>query len=189
MEERYWLRHPSLHGHQGPYSKQELRASLDAKAFPADSYVLLDEGLKEDQRRGSIKWQPAATLLGLLPALDASTPPPPKPKTESDRRQEIAQRQVQRQTRLRYESAYLGLHSMISVLFWVAVIAIILVTLLSAGLPEAATGTIFVRAVVEIIGLYVVAGLARALLDIADCALRRQHDLDEGVPAQRGSQT
>lgn len=174
--ERYRLRHPSLRDLVGPYSLSDLRAAIDAKSFPIDSYVLRDDGQDESALRASPHWRPVTDVLG-LPRPNAPQPPaapPPGPRDEA----------VARLRRLRERTAYGGLRGMIGLIAVVYVVTKCVIALLGlfgiglagdAGAAVEGFGIVVLLAwtCVEVLIVIVVAALAKALLDIADCALAR----------------
>ena len=173
MEERYWLRHPTLHGHVGPYTTAELRAAIESQALPDDSYVLLDEREDELQRQTSTRWRPAWQLLGLEP-----------PATRSSQSSgSIAPAQGdparERLDDTRTNTSYAGLRKLIQIAKVASLIAVLLVPALGilSGNLEWTVATV-VWAVVDVFGVLILAGLAQALLDSADAAMRQlgQHD-------------
>lgn len=174
--ERYRLRHPSLRDLVGPYSLRDLRAAIEAKSFPIDSYVLRDDGQDETALRASPHWRPVTDVLG-MPRPAASQPPaapPPDPRDEA----------AARLRRLRERTAYDGLRGMIgliAVVYIVTKCVAAVLGLFGIGLTEdvgaAAKGfgvvVLLAWTLVEVLVVIAVAALANALLDIADRALAR----------------
>ena len=169
MEERYWLRHPSLSGHLGPYTKTDLHAALASNSFPRDSYVLLDAGQDETSRMTSTKWRPVTELLGLAPPMPpvsrtpVAEPPPPS----------VAE---QARDRVRAESAYGFARGLIRILAGFALVSLLvlaLATLFGGRLDTTTWLAALVAFVLEAIAVIVIAAVLQAILDIADCNLRR----------------
>ena len=160
MEERHWLRHPSLSGHQGPYEKKAIADAVEKGAFPMDSYVLRDAGQNLHDRQTSVEWCPVTRLLGLEPPEQpADTPPeivePPQPPSAYERRQH-----------LRKCTAYTTLRTLIVICQLILLIGTLIVTLASAQRGTAPIA--FVAWILQAICIIVVGMLLQALLDIAD---------------------
>ncbi|MBL8729407.1 MAG: hypothetical protein JNM25_13295 [Planctomycetes bacterium] len=169
MEERYWLRHPSLRGLLGPYRVAELRAALEAKTFPDDSYVLPDGGQDETALRASPNWRPVTDVLGLPRPPQPPQPPPPPPSPS-----ELAHR---RRQAVRRQSAYALPRSLIALAALLGIAVAFLTMLL--GLLAIGRNTDVLTIVMglgsfawQVLVIVVVAALLQALFDVADCALR-----------------
>tara|TARA_R110002072_G_scaffold87129_4_gene196649 strand:+ start:4342 stop:4860 length:519 start_codon:yes stop_codon:yes gene_type:complete len=171
MEERYWLRHPSLTGHLGPYSEPDLRKALEADSFPRDSYVLVDSGQNETDRMASPYWRPATAVLGMDPPPASPAPPavptmPEVPFTPS--RHAI-------RGRLRQDTAYGTARSLITVLA-----VVMLLFLFVGGLAAMPRGSsvsqlsVLIAIGLEALGTIAAAAFLHGMLDIADANLRRQ---------------
>lgn len=169
MAERYWLRHPSLSGHLGPYSEADLHAALGSNSFPRDSYVLLDAGQDETSRMASTKWRPMTDLLGL-------EPPPPSKKPVAPAEPPPPSVAEQARKRVRTASAYDGVRRLIQILAGFALVALAVAcvaTLFARGLDSTTRLAGLVVLVLEAFAVIVFAAVLQAILDIADCNLRR----------------
>jgi len=160
MEERHWLRHPSLNGHQGPYLKKDIADAVENATFPTDSYVLRDAGQNLQDRQTSIEWIPVTRLLGLEPPPQASVKPPeiaepPKPPSAYERRQH-----------LRNCTAYTTLRTLIVLCQLILMIGTLIVTLAGAARGQAPIA--FVAWILQAIVIIIGGMLLQALLDIAD---------------------
>ena len=180
MEERYWLRHASLKGHQGPFEKKDLGAAIDAGAFPRDSEVLRDMGVSEAKRDESNSWIPVTELLGLdaAPGHDKPVKPAsvwPEPGTRST--PEPKETQADRLAAIRRGSAYPNTRFFIQVGMVVMVIGELLVMIfgLTRTQPLGAEPPI-ISAIVNIIITIVAANVLLATLDLADAAVRQSAD-------------
>lgn len=178
MEERYWLRHASLKGHQGPFEKKDLSPAIDSSAFPLDSEVLRDMGVTEVEREGSNGWMPVTELLGLEPVapLPSKWPQPgvrstPEPKLDSARLEV-----------LRRASVYPNTRNLISTGMMVLVAAelILMAAQMSVlGGSSAAAIPVF-TAVIAMIVTLIIGNVLLAVLDLADAAVRKiPHPSDE----------
>lgn len=170
--ERFWLRHPSLAGHQGPYAGAELRRAIESGAFPKDSYLLRDRGQELTARQRSVEWRPAYEVL-VMPAPPGLAPPPPsaaqdaQPAIDADaRRQQV-----------RRESAYAGVRLGVNVLTVMACVFCLLAMLaaiVGGAFGKPLSGVVaLVGLGLEVVAILVVSGVVKALLDVADCAVRR----------------
>lgn len=158
MEERHWLRHPSLHGHQGPYAKKDLAEAIENGSFPLDSYVLRDAGQNLQDRQTSVEWFPVTQLLGLEPPKSAAAPKivePPQPPTAAERL-----------LHLRKRTAYTTLRTLIVVCQLILLIGTLVVAL--AGARGADGAIAFVAWILQAVVVIVAGMLLQALLDIAD---------------------
>lgn len=172
MEERYWLRHPSLSGHLGPYSEQELRTAIEGKSLPRDSYVLVDSGQNETDRMSSPYWRPATTLLGI-------EPPAAKPgkSREPEPTEPSAPTRLQVRARLRQDSAYGTARGLISILAAVALLSIVVIGLaavFAAGIDMSSRLAALIALGLEALGVIAAAAVLHAVLDLADGSLRRE---------------
>jgi len=183
MEERYWLRHPSLSGLQGPFTKQELKGALSSQAFPPDSYVLQDTGQTETERQASTHWLPVWQLLGVaapaqhrkpLPAGEAIDGGYGTARVPDERARTVTPSDMRDQ--LRRQSAYAGLRMFAGILCGLSVFALVVVIIaaMTDG-PQVALVAVLIG-VVELIAILFVYGLCMALLDIADNAVRHHYE-------------
>lgn len=163
MEERYWVRHPSLREHVGPLTREELRARFDTETMPRDSYALPDGDESKDQRDARPDWRPVSQVLGLQAAgtANAATPPSKPPSvSNADRREH-----------LRIHTAYVGLRFLIVTGMTVLVIGevVVMFALLSRSDPATSPLMMVLSAIVTlVIGLSLL-----ALVDIADCHIQK----------------
>ena len=169
-EERYWLRHPTLRGLVGPYRLDELRAALTAESLPADSYALRDTGLTENDMQASPSWQPVTDVLGL--------PRPPKPEPTAVAGTPPVPPALAARTSVRAATAYSPLRTAVSVVAVIACTVVVLSTMTAIGtVGHAATAGFVAIALcemaVEVAVILITAGIVQALLDIADCSLRK----------------
>ncbi len=172
MEERYWVRHPSLSSHVGPYRKEDLRAAIVGNSFPRDCEVRLDGDDDAD-------WQAATAVLG-MPS-PAATPQTRTPEVAGDTKAALRQLLMG----VRRASAYLAVRLLVNVLATITVIAFVILAIagVSAGASlrsPAACATVVASATVQVCVTIILAGTIHAILDIADCALRR----DAGSPGE-----
>ena len=178
MEERYWLRHPSLNGHLGPYAKEDLAQSFENESFPKDSYVLLDRGQNLQDRQTSVDWFPLRRLLGLAEPPKASYAPPALPSNEPPKPPDASERR----DHLRRCSAYSALRTLIIIAQLILLVGTLVVSFATAqrGAGGVAMVAWFIQAVMIVAG----GMLLQALLDIADHAVwttPHPHDRDGKV--------
>lgn len=174
MEERYWLRHPSLDGHQGPFAVKDLQAAIESEAFPADSYVLRDQGQNQQDRQTSIAWIPIAQLLGFDEPAPAppSTTPPALP-TNADRRRH-----------LRTHTAY-GFARGLVVGFLVVGVVLALATAATSARHlsgSVACASVVMASAIQVGAVLLVGMLMQALLDIADRAVQTAEAPERAPP-------
>lgn len=173
MEERYWLRHPTLHGHLGPYRIDDLRQAVESETFPRDSYVLVDSGQNETDRMASPYWRPVTALLGMEP------PPPtsaPVPKPGASDAPPVPER-LQIRFRLREGTAYSTARTLIVILAMVALLVELLVGMVwMANGPSNGAGklTMLILVGLEMLATIAIAAFLQAMLDIADASLKKQ---------------
>ena len=170
MEDRYWLRHPSLSGHVGPYRLDDLRSAILASSFPRDSYVLLDSGQNETERMASIAWRPVTAVLGMEPPAAAAPAAPvaddPEPTPEEAVRNQVRQRTA-------YGTAR-GLIHLLAGLALFGLFVVSLVAVVAPGLDFGARLIILLTLVLESFAVIVAAAMLQAILDIADCNLQNR---------------
>jgi hypothetical protein len=173
MEDRYWLRHPSLHGHQGPFPLTDLQKAVGSGSLPRDSDVLLDRGQDEAARRQSTAWRQVTEVLGLPPAPRLSARLRPEVSDEQERFRAAEGRLVL----VRANTAYARVRTVVTVL---AVVAVVLIVVLGLVVMSQSRGNgalvALITIALEVIGIYVAHALVQALLDIADSAVRRHPD-------------
>ena len=174
MEERYWLRHASLDGQQGPLEEKDLRSAIDANAFPRNSEVLLDTGLPEERRAKSNDWISVTQLLGL-------EPPPAQPSVWPQAGvRSTPERRLgsDRLTELRHGSAYPNTRMLIASGIVIAVIAELLVMFMqmSASRGSGSTGIPLFTSVIAVITTIAIGNVLLAVLDMADVAVRKLPD-------------
>jgi hypothetical protein len=175
MEDRYWLRHPSLHGHQGPFPLTDLQKAVGSGSLPRDSDVLLDRGQDEAARRQSTGWQPVTDVLGLPPAPRLSDRLRPE-VDDQERRFRAAEARLQN---LRANTAYTRVRTVVTVLALVAAVLVVVLGFVVMSKSRGDGGLVMLVAMaLEVIGIYVAHALLQALLDIADSAVRRHPDAD-----------
>lgn len=172
MEEaRYWLRHPRLARHLGPFSVADLRQAHADGTAPADSYVLEHKGQDQLARLSSTAWFPMARLLGLPEPKSPSQPwrsSPPSPSSYA----------IERRTQLRDQTAYPGLRTLISVTAFVTLLAIAFYFLVAVTALDRSRLGVLIATPIEVLATLCTAGMLQALLDIADSAVRRHPDTD-----------
>ena len=171
MEERYWLRHPSLTGHLGPYSQSDLRKALEADSFPRDSYVLVDSGQNETDRMASPYWRPATVVLGMEPP---PTPPAPVVAPTAPEVPFTPSRHAIR-GRLRQDTAYGTARSLIAILAVVMLLFLVVGGFAAMpGGPSSHKLAVLIAMALEALGTIAAAAFLQGMLDIADANLRRQ---------------
>jgi hypothetical protein len=168
MEERYWLRHPSLHGLLGPYTIVELQTGLAANTFPEDSYVLPDGGQDETALRASPHWRPITDALN-LPRPPSPPDLPPAPPTPT----ELAEG---RRGELRRRTAYWLPRTLISTGALIGIVVACLTSISAFAVIGRDNGFVSVTVLLgglawQILVIVVAAGALQALFDLADCAL------------------
>lgn len=183
MEERFWLRHPSLSGLQGPFTKLEIKGALASQAFPPDSYVLQDTGQSETERLAATQWSPVWQLLGVAAPKEYREPLPAGEAIDGGygtarvpEQQEAEVTPVDRRVQLRSQSAYPGLRLAAILMCGFSIVVLVIFTIAAmAKDPSVALGALLVGAI-ELVGILFVYGLCQALIDIADNAVRHHYE-------------
>lgn len=171
MEERYWFRHPSLAGDIGPLTRSELRDALRADSLPRDGMVLRDDG-GDAAARAAATWSPVVELLGLPAA-----PPPASRHPTAPRRTPV--NSPPRFTAFlldrRRETVYSGLRILIELTTIAVFVALLFALATSPRLDGTHFATALLVTLVYALVVLVLRGLANAVLDLADHALRAEH--------------
>lgn len=184
MEERYWLRHVALTGHQGPFAKKDLRPAIDSSSFPRDSEVLRDTGMSAAQREESDGWIPVTELFGFEPvagqasqaqAQQANNWPQPGFRSTPEKRTDIDRLNLLRLSSV-YPNTRALIHTGIVILVFAELIMMGLQMGALSGTNLAATGpgaSPVIGALTAIIGTIAIGNVLMAVLDMADVAVRK----------------
>jgi hypothetical protein len=172
MEDRYWLRHPSLNGHLGPYRAEDIREAIESETFPRDSYLLVDSGQNETDRMASPYWSPATVILKM------EAPPPTSTVVQKPEPPLGIEREQIRQ-RLRQGTAYSILRTLIVIMAIVAMVAVVAEVILGMAVISFVGGNDghFEKIIAvgwKLLEIIVCAAFLQAMLDIADANLKRQ---------------
>lgn len=173
MEERYWVRHASLRGYVGPLALAALRDAVVSGALPKDADVHRAVPDARVETLDDSGWTKAYALLG-LPA-----PPPPAPRRDVPPPGAPDVRTEGVLADLRARSSYGGVRRAVTVLAWLAVVALVLTRLLAlSAAPRSGTVgvALFVELALSLTLVYVAHQLFQMLADIADCHVRRETD-------------
>ncbi|MCA8966435.1 MAG: hypothetical protein KDC48_16260 [Planctomycetes bacterium] len=167
MEERYWLRHSSLAGHVGPFTRGQLHDAIVGGSLPRSGEILRDEGQGREKREASVAWSPVALLLGLPPE------PEPAPETAaapsaplSPYAEFLGQR--------RADSPYRPLRLLIDVGTWLAAFFQLITLIPWPRDWNRLNFIVFCEFVLSVVMLFVVRGLLHVVLDWADRGVRRE---------------
>lgn len=173
MEERYWVRHESLRGYVGPLTLAALRDAVVPGALPADADVRRAVPGAGAEVLDDSGWTKAYALLG-LPA-----PPVAEPRRHVPPAGAPGVRTEGVLADLRGRSSYGGVRRVVTVLAWLAVVALVLTRLLTlSAAPRSGTVgvALFVELALSLTLVYVAHQLFQMLADIADCHVRRETD-------------
>ena len=164
MEERYWLRHSSLAGHVGPFTRGQLHDAIVGGSLPRGGEILRDEGQGREKREASTAWSPVALLLGLPPEPAADRSPASAP--ESPYAQFLRER--------RADTVYRPLRLLIEVGAWLAIFFQLITLITWPRDWDRLYFTVLCEFVLSVVVLLVVRGLLHVALDTADRGLRRE---------------
>lgn len=167
MEDRYWLRHSSLAGHVGPFTRGQLHDAITGGSLPRGGEILRDEGQGHEKRDASTAWSPVTRLLGL----------PPEPETVAASAAQPISPQRELLQRCRAESAYRPLRVLIEAGTWLAVFRQLVVLIPWPSDWHRLRFEVVCEFVLSVVALLVLRGLLQMAVDCADRGLRRElHD-------------
>ncbi len=164
MEERYWLRHSSLAGHVGPFTRGQLHDAIVAGSLPRRGEILRDEGQGREKREASDAWSPVAELLGL--------PPEPEPTAVPQGAPSSPYAEFLQQSRA--DTAYRPLRLLIDVGTWLAVFFQLITLIPWPRDWDRLYFHVLCEFVLSVVILLVVRGLLHVVLDCADRRVRRE---------------